>query len=373
VKRILIMFAGVFVLGSIIPPLAPARALTNERPHQKGGPDVEAAQAGRPCNGKRVRVGQDLARVAQNASAGTTFCLDAGTFVLGTSVALQAGDRMIGAGPRKTAVRPSGMGTPVVAFYASGQAGSRIRIARMDVGGFQSPPDADCQQCGSAVHSNMDTGGVLSLSRVRCHDNGTVCVSTLTGDIRATRLNCYANGFHAGSLLDATYRSASCIKMFGGSMTLRRSNIHDNDWNGVWCDHCDHTTWIVEDSVFEHNGHAAIQWEISGTLSTDTALVRDNTITGNGWQLTVQGSFTSAGVVITGGRNITVENNVFRSNGYASLDGSTLSCCRAVHVYDDDRAPWDPNLQNVSIVANDVGTDQVVGCELTGVTCSANA
>jgi hypothetical protein len=324
------------------------------------------------CRGVDVRPGRDLAKVAAARPAGTTFCLSSGTFELTKTAEWESGDRVIGLDPRKTLIRPSGAGVPLIAFQVSGESGT-IRFSRIDIGGFAASAGADCAQCGTAFKAIVSFGGTLAVSRVRCHQNGTVCLAAQTGNIRAKRLNCFGNGFHAGSLMDPTTRSASCVKMFGGSLTLRSSFIHDNPWNGVWCDHCDHTTWVIEDNEFEHNGHTAIQWEISGGLDTDTALVQNNVIRDNGWQTSAPGSFTAAGLSVTGGRNITVEDNRFRRNRFADSSGSSaLSCCRAVVIYDDDRAPWDPNLQNIVITNNDVNTDTIVGCDLSGVTCSGN-
>jgi hypothetical protein len=40
-----------------------------------------------------------------------------------------------------------------------------------------------------------------------------------------------------------------------------------------------------------------------------------------------------------------------------------------VWVLDDDRASWEPNLQNVVIRNNDMDGDDIVGCQYEGVTC----
>jgi hypothetical protein len=335
---------------------------------------VEPARSSRhPCDGARIRTGGRLIRAANESPPGTTFCLASGTFTLRRSVALEAGDRLVGRGPRETRIRPTGVATPVVAITVSAPAGAAARIVGVDIGRFRERPGADCFSCGAAIQTSLEPGALLSLARVTCHDNGTVCVSTQTGDINATRLDCYGNGFHDATLQDPASRSASCIKTFGGSLTLTRSFIHDNYWNGIWCDYCDHTTWLIENNRFEHNGAAAIEWEISGELTTDTALVLGNTIKRNGWQTDVALSFTSAGVIITGGRNITIKGNVFRRNHHASLDGSRSECCTAVQIYDDDRASWEPSLQDIRIVRNDVGKDALIGCDFTGVVCRRNA
>jgi hypothetical protein len=325
------------------------------------------------CKGKHVRAGADLATASASKPAGTTFCLAAGTFTISQTVSWQPGDRIIGAGIGQTFIRPADVGRPITGFDAPDNT-KTVTFSRFDIGGFQADPSADCRQCGTAIiDSGADAQGWIDLSRVRCHDNGTVCIGSGYGNIKATHLDCYGNGFHPGSLLDGTYRSASCVKMSRGSMTMRDSQIHGNVWNGIWCDYCDHTTWIIEDTTFRNNGHAAIQWEISGELSTDTALIRHNVIKNNGWQITVTGAVTNAGLVISGGRNITVIGNTFGGNRYLdSVGGSTLLCCRGIGIWDDDRAAWDPNLQNVVIRDNDLDGDSILGCNYGGVTCKRN-
>jgi hypothetical protein len=326
------------------------------------------------CVGKHVRAGANLAAVSAAKPAGTTFCLAEGAFTISKTVAWQPGDRIIGAGIGETFIRPAGVGQPIIGFYAPGNT-KTVKFSRFDIGGFQADPSADCHQCGTAIiDSGGDAEGWITLSRVRCHDNGSVCIGAGWGNIRATELDCYGNGFHSGSLLDPTYRSAACVKMSRGSMTMRDSQIHDNFWNGIWCDYCDHTTWVIEDNLFSNNGHAGIQWEISGELSTDTALIRHNVIRNNGWQVSVTGAFTSAGLIISGGRNITVKGNTFGGNRHLDApDGATLVCCRGIGIWDDDRAAWDPNLQNVLIRDNDLNGDAILGCNYDGITCKRNA
>jgi hypothetical protein len=326
------------------------------------------------CVGKHVRAGANLAAVSAAKPAGTTFCLAEGVFTISKTVTWQPGDRIIGAGIGDTLIRPAGVGQPIIGFDAPGNT-KAVKFSRLDIGGFQADPSADCHQCGTAIiDSGGDAEGWIILSRVRCHDNGTVCIGAGWGNIRATALDCYGNGFHSGSLLDPTYRSASCVKMTRGSMTMRGSQIHDNFWNGIWCDYCDHTTWVIEDNLFSNNGHAGIQWEISGELSTDTALIRHNVIRNNGWQVSVTGAFTSAGLIISGGRNITVKGNTVGGNSHLDApDGVTFVCCRGIGIWDDDRAVWDPNLQNVLIRDNDLNGDAILGCNYDGVTCEGNA
>jgi hypothetical protein len=340
-----------------------------------GNHESSTRPEGRTCRGVDVPAGADLASASASSPAGTTFCLAAGAFTISETVTWQPGDRVIGAGMGKTFIRPAGIGTPVIGFTVPGNT-TAVLFSRFDIGGFQAEPSSTtCRQCGTAIVNSggESNAGWTRLSAVRCHDNGKACVAAGTGNVKARRFDCYKNGFHQAVLLTTAYRSASCVKMMHGSMTMRHSFIHDNFWNGIWCDHCDHSTWVIEDSVFKRNGHAAIVWEISGQLPTDTAIVANNVIRNNGWQLSPPGSSTSAGLIITGGRNIRVVANRFGGNRYLNAPGgSVLSCCRAIRVSEDDRAPWDPDLQNVVIRRNLLRGDHIKGCSYVGVVCSAN-
>jgi hypothetical protein len=94
----------------------------------------------------------------------------------------------------------------------------------------------------------------------------------------------------------------------------------------------------------------------------------------NGWQVSVTGSVANAGLIIAGGRNITVKGNTFGGNLYLDApEGSTLICCRAIGIWDNHRAAWDPNLQNVLIRDNDLQGDSILGCNYDGVACKRNA
>jgi hypothetical protein len=153
--------------------------------------------------------------------------------------------------------------------------------------------------------------------------------------------------------------SASAIKRIrSGSLEVRNSTIHDNGWNGLWCDYCEGTV-VIENSTIANNGARGIVWEVSGGWNgTDHAIIRNNVIKGNNQERTGAG----AGVTINSSQDITITGNTFggnlnNTNGY-----------RAIYILDDDRSFA---LRNVAVSGNTLNGDPIVGCALPGVTsCS---
>ncbi|HSL10598.1 MAG TPA: right-handed parallel beta-helix repeat-containing protein, partial [Actinomycetota bacterium] len=75
-----------------------------------------------------------------------------------------------------------------------------------------------------------------------------------------------------------------------GGFTLRDSSVHDNLGNGVWCDVQCIGTFLIEGNTIEGNTRKGVLYEksgasdeyIDGKIVEGEALVRANTVTGNG-------------------------------------------------------------------------------------------
>jgi hypothetical protein len=185
-------------------------------------------------------------------------------------------------------------------------------------------------------------------------------------------VECDGNGWHPYTL----GISSACAKIgsSGGDLTVRNSNIHDNNWVGLWGDFCganhaNNCTWLLENNSMNHNGFAAVEWEISGGYNAgDLLTMHGNTIQNNGWN-TATGATTAAGVTIDGGLNVDLgPTNTFGGNQYGLNPG--IGCCHAVYALTDARSPFP--ISNVSIHDNTLNGDVLIGCTLTGVTCSNN-
>jgi hypothetical protein len=340
------------------------------------------------CVGKAVPLTANFTRVVSAAPAGTTFCLDAGTYTLTASVSTKPGDSFIGAGQTQTFIKPSGVGAPVIGFLSDEDGTVPVTFAQLDIGGFTvSPSSTTCNDdCGSAIYNmGLPGQGGLILRDVACHDNGTSCAAHGNGSITATRLDCYGNGFHIDSL-KVDYRSSACLKLTEGSLVLRDSFIHDNYWDALWCDWCGHTNWLIENNVISHNGLTGIYWEMSGPLAgngtalpSDNIIIRNNVIKDNGWNCEPtptdrhgldDGSQLAAGIVSEDGSSMLITGNTFGHNSACEELGF-----RAVNAYDGPRAGV---VANIAVTSNVLSGDRLGGpvqgvlCTRPGVTCTGN-
>jgi hypothetical protein len=149
------------------------------------------------------------------------------------------------------------------------------------------------------------------------------------------------------------------------------SRIHDNPWNGLWCDFCDTSSFIVRNSKIVRNGMKGISYEVSGANGA-FALITGNTITGNGWFYPDSGKPKNnpAGIVCNDCRDLEVRGNTFGGTQVAG-DGRR-GAVRLIDTSRADTAYGYAGLPGVVIADNTLAGDVIVGCGLPGVTCSGN-
>jgi hypothetical protein len=134
--------------------------------------------------------------------------------------------------------------------------------------------------------------------------------------------------------------------------TILDSYVADNIGSGIWCDvGCVGGTWVVEGNTVEDNSRNGILYEISDAGAT----IEDNVVDGNN---TSDGAF--SGIQLNSSGNATVEDNT-----------STQNSGSQVRVNPSGRKG--STVINDSIVDNTVSGGKIVGCTLTGVTCSGNS
>lgn len=348
-------------------------------------PPIITAGAAIACTGTQVATTQNLATVAASKPAGTTFCLATGTHKLTVEVRPEPGDIFQGQGRTLTFIVPTGINTPRNGFTPTGSSDgdTPITYRDLDIGGFKATASSTtCGAnggCGTAIGlSNLagsDTvaGGVV-LTNVTCHDNGTACVARGTGSLVATGFTCTRNGFHANTR-SGTYVANTCVKVNEGSLNVQNSTISDNYAIGLWCDFCGRTAFIVENSVMNGNGRAAIQWEVSGHFFPgDFARVKGNTITNNGDGCgTVDGFSLNSGILVSNAHNITIENNTFGGNISCSKAGTggVPNGKTSVRIYNNPNRGV-PASSGVLVRNNTLAGDPVKSCTTAGVTCSGN-
>lgn len=310
------------------------------------------------CRGISVPSGADLGQVMASEPAGTTYCLQAGSFEVRSTISTEVGDRVIGEGRDATFIDGSGLApTSVGIFEVTGEA----YFEDLDIAGAPTPATSDGTTCGTEAAPYRSNCGKafsmgnasLTLRTVDCHDNGGSCIGGGgSANVTVDDLNCWNNG-SAYSMTPA-FRFAACIKRAAvysgpGNTTVTNSFIHDNPWVGVWCDFCKYGFFHIQGNRFVRNGRAGVQWEMSGGWTpSDHALVKENLFQGNNYLKEEIG----ADVVISSANDIVVTSNVFTEERRTSIG----------IVFTTSRNPPQPRGVGVVIEDNMVDPRAIIGC-----------
>lgn len=301
---------------------------------------AQPAQAAYPCSGKSVSPSQNLAQVAENSPAGTTFCIHDGTYSISSPVRVDDSDRFIGLYDDST--RPAVVTSQAKqVFEASGSVGATIKGLKISgaVGGNYCEPG-----CGNGIRG----GDNLTVADAWVTGNKNNGIGGAGAQLLVQDSIIDYNGSYSFSYLDGGSSSAAGIKGMR-SMIISNSKIRNNYWNGVWCDGgC--TRFEVHDSVLTGNGKAGIHYEIS----RGPAIVEGNAIQRNG--VLAQANRPN-GLLIVGSSNIDAYGNTFGDNTE-----------NGVHIAADHRG----TLSNVKVHDNIRNGDSIKGCTLSGVSCYRN-
>ena len=302
----------------------------------------QEAQAAYSCSGKHVYPTQNLASVAESSSAGTTFCIHDGTYNVSKPVRAQNNDRFIGLYDDST--RPAVVTSQAQQlFNISGSSGVTIKGLKVSgaVGGNYCEPG-----CGQGIRG----GDNLTVYNAWVTGNKNNGIGGVGPNLRVENSIVNHNGSYSFSLLDGGVSTTSGIKSSSGSMTVLNSRITDNYWNGLWCDNdCD--GFQAKNNTITGNGKAGIHNEISSGPS----VISGNTIKGNG---TLAIANRHAGLLIVSSAHVDAYGNTFGGN-----------VGPGVHIVDDGRAP---GVSDVGVYNNTMDLDDIVGCRLSGVSCSSN-
>jgi hypothetical protein len=298
------------------------------------------AEAAYPCSGKHVYPSQNLASVAGNAAAGTTFCVHDGTYKISSPVRVDNKDQFIGIYNDST--RPEVVtSTAEQVFNAGGSSGAKIQGLKISgaVGGNYCEPG-----CGQGIRG----GANLTVYDAWITNNKNNGIGGTGPGLLVQNSVIERNGTYSFSYLDGGSSSAAGIKTME-SMTVLNSKIRDNYWNGVWCDGgCG--AFTVKNSILTGNGKAGIHDEISN----GPAVFSGNTIKGNG---VLASANRHAGLLIVQSANVDAYNNTFGGN-----HGHGIEMVKGT------RHPLD----NVRIHDNIMNGDSIKGCTLSNVSCWGN-
>jgi Right handed beta helix region len=316
---------------------------------------VPATSLGSACRGVQVPAEAELPAIMASHGPRTTYCLATARYTVNTTISVDPGDRVIGAGRDATHIDGGDLPQTAEGIFAIG---GRSLFQGFDVFGAPTPTEGSgvfCSpksNCGKAFA--VGGKGPLILRSIDCHDNGGSCVGgggAAAVDIDG--LDCWNNGSAYSMTKGFTF--AACVKRAaiyesGGDTTITNSYIHDNPWVGVWCDVCKYGVFDIEGSRIERNGANGVQWELSGGwTSEDRAIIRNNVIIDNnrGEEASFRG-----GVGISTANDVTVEGNRFGGNAVAGIN----------IIFTLSRDPPQPDPRGVEIRDNSMNGDPIVGC-----------
>jgi Concanavalin A-like lectin/glucanases superfamily/Right handed beta helix region len=295
------------------------------------------------CKGVTVSAGANLAAAVANAGSGTTFCLQSGTYSVGSSsVKPKDNDKLIGV---PVHVGSDGSITATSKIVGSGAAiidlhnVNGVTLQNLDVSGARGT-----EGCKPLCGRGISQGDNLTVSYTRVHDN----------------MNAGIGGGGAGASLMQVELDHNGSSTFTGccaggvkssdAYTITNSYIHDNIGNGVWQDVCG-KNFVVTNNTITNNTKSGVRYEHNQNCS-GSATITGNVVKNNN----TSGESGAAGVTINSAPGATVAFNVFGGNQKAGVSvGGT-------------RGPT----SGTSIHNSTMNKDALKGCDRSGVTCTNN-
>lgn len=304
---------------------------------------------GANCSGVQASPGQDLAAVAASRPAGTTFCVADGEYLVASRVVAQDGDRFVGVYSDGTRPRIK-TATADHVIFVGGADGVLVENLRVEGAVHDDLCEPDCGRGVGGPGSN------LTVKNVRATSNENQGVGGTGPGLLIEDSELDHNGTPEATNGKVSAAGVKAVNSF----TVRDSYVHDNLWDGVWCDE-DCGRLVVENSRIEDNGKAGVHFEITPKTnlavepSRASALVAGNTIRGNGY---TSAPTRKAEMIIVSSQNADVRDNEF---------GGSPS--PAVLLGDDDRA-----LTANNAVRNNTlnGDDLASACGRFGTVCEGN-
>jgi len=295
------------------------------------------------AGGKQMYPGDDLVAAAKACPPRTTFYVHDGDHLpVGEPIPVEDGDVWEGVYSDTTRPQVKTLVSPQV--FNVGNA-SGVTIRGIAISGGQGT-DACKPTCGRGVHG----GHNLTLENVRLYNNANQGAGGQHSGllIRNSRLD------HNGSpdfYLESSTASAAGVKSVN-SFKVLNSYIHDNAWQGVWCD-LECNTFEVRNSRLINNGKSGVMYEIS----SGPTVVEGNVIQGNG--ATAQElDRRPAGLIVSSSSNLDAYGNTFGGNV-----GAGFRAAQGNRGY---------TLTNILFHDNQLNDDSKIGCDRPGVSCKNN-
>ena len=343
----------------------------------------DAGRAVVDCDGRRVRDGDDLAAAINSAPAGTTFCVEAGTYPLSETIEVQDGDIIRGRPSTVTRRGPAVDPDPVVHVRNAGGLARMFHVTahtgRMEWLDIRGSPDGArytddtretcenwgeasdrCPKGGTGVAIGAgESGPEFVFEHLQVHHNPAQCISGVKGTLLRSELyRCSQNADYWGY-------SAGALKTINEQESAYNF-VHDNEAEGLWCDQgCRNNPatpegWHQHDNLIVNNGRAGVRYEFSPVLGNadharqPTALIEDNRLAGNGW----------GGVDVHDAQNATVRGNAF---GPTTIAGTEYphngSGPEAMQFSESDASRSRTDLWNAEAYDNHLGGEAMDGCD----------
>ena len=302
-----------------------------------------AASATATCTGKQIHSGDDLVALARGCGPGSTFYVNGGSYSVAQPIPVESNDVWAGVYSDGTRPQVRGDATPQI-FNAGSSNGATIRGLAISGG----DGTLACRPtCGRGVHGGFN----LLLQNVRVYDNDNQGVAGQHPGLVIRDSELDHNGIPE-FYQDATYAGAAGVKSVN-SFAVYNSYVHDNAWNGVWCD-LECGRFEVHDSRIVANGKHGVFFE----MSSGPAVVEGNRFARNGKRVSLMNR-QAAGLSVTSSRNLNAYGNTFAGNNHTA----------GFRAIENSRAP---DLGGISFHDNTMNGDTRRGCATTGVTCKNN-
>src|SRR5215210_468215 len=197
---------------------------------------------GFPCDGQRVREGDDLAAAIKAAPGGTTFCVEAGTYPISETVDVQDGDVIRGEPGTITRRGPAVDPDPVVHVRNAKDLARMFhvtaRTGRMEWLDIQGSPDGGrytgdpretcehwgeasgrCPQVGTGVAVGAgQSGAEFVFEHLQVHDNPAQCISGLEGKLLRSEL------YHCSRNADLVRVARAVVELATKEFTLQAAD-----------------------------------------------------------------------------------------------------------------------------------------------------
>ena len=306
------------------------------------GLGVSVASAATACN-PALTPGENLARVAATCPPSTTFTINDGDYKLTGPVDADSEDTFKGVYSDRSRPIIDANGA-TIAFDVS--ATNRVTISGLSVTGTKGGDWCE-PACGGAIKGD---GTNLHVLNVRLHHNPNQGIGNPGGGFLLQNSELDHNG--SASFTNGSTSSAAGVKITKGPATFSNNSIHDNYWNGIWCDEFAGSI-VISGNVVHHNGKSGIRYEICRGPGSK---ITNNRVFHNGY-LKKHIPAGRGGILLLTAQGVEVANNIVRGNRGHGIQAK----------YGDRQ-----RISRVRIHDNHLRKDTLQGCYLSGVRCWAN-